>query len=402
MGTMMADTTAIDALTHQKASATTGQSLMINVAKSAGVSPFAQMMQMMALKRAPSHVVAAEYYDFQLYRPSLTKAARAEFVGEHGSFALNLKLSPPSMTHLRGFLADKAALTTLFGAWGLPTTKLRAVFAPHRRFGNLTTLRSAAEVEAWILAQDSFPIFGKPAKGCQALGSVRIEAVDAAAGMVRLSTGREVRLSSLAAEVAANGENGYVFQDVVTQHPAINALIGSQNVSTLRVVTVVENEQPKVLYTVWKLGSDKAMSDNFWQAGSLIAHVDETNGKVLKCRHGSGMATRWLENHPVTELPIVGTHVPNFAAAVELALLAHSAFPINGILGWDIALTPTGACLIECNENTGHALYQYAADRGIRNADFMPIFDRIIAYNEQRGRNFDEKRKAHLAKKAKF
>ena len=26
-------------------------------------------------------------------------------------------------------------------------------------------------------------------------------------------------------------------------------------------------------------------------------------------------------------------------------------------LGWDIAITPDGALLIECTENTGHALY---------------------------------------------
>lgn len=398
----MADTVAGDALTHHKAAAASGQTHMVTVAKTAGVGPFAQMMQMMALKRAPNLVVANEYYDFQLYRPTLTKSAKREFVGERGSFALNLKLSPPGMTHLRGFLSDKAALTTLFGAWGLPTTTLRAVFSPQRRFGTLTTLRHAAEVEAWLSSQEKFPIFGKPAKGCQALGSVRIEAVDRAAGMVRLSTGREVRLATLAAEVAANGENGYVFQDVVAQHPAVNALIGSQNVSTLRVVTVVENDQPKVLYTVWKLGSAQAMSDNFWQAGSLIAHVDATSGTVLKCRYGSGTATQWVDSHPVTGLPILGTAVPNFAAAVDLALEAHGAFPINGILGWDIALTPDGACLIECNENTGHALYQYAADRGVKNAEFTPIFDRIIAHNEQVGRSFDEKRKAHLVQKAKF
>lgn len=402
MGIEMAETTAGEALTHHAASGPMGQTHMVTVARTAGVSPFAQMIQMLGLKRAPNHVVANEYYDFQLYRPGLTMATKREFIGERGSFALNLKLSPPGMTHLRGFLSDKAALTTLFGAWGLPTTTLRAVFSPHRRFGTLTTLRSAAEVEAWLLAQDRFPIFGKPGKGCQALGSVRIEAVDRALALVHLSTGRKVALAALAGEVAQNAENGYVFQDVVEQHPEINAMIGCQTVSTLRVVTVVEDNRPKVLYTVWKLGSALAMSDNFWQQGSLIAHVDAAAGTVLKCRYGSGTATQWVERHPVTGVQILGRAVPNFANAVALALEAHGAFPINGILGWDIALTPAGACLIECNENTGHALYQYAADRGVMNPDFAPVFDRIIAQNQRRGAAFDEKRKAHLAQKAKF
>jgi hypothetical protein len=43
---------------------------------------------------------------------------------------------------------------------------------------------------------------------------------------------------------------------------------------------------------IWKLGSAKAMSDNFWQHGSLIAHFDPVSGQVLKCRLGSGVATQ--------------------------------------------------------------------------------------------------------------
>lgn len=398
----MAEITAGQALTRQAKSASASESHMVTVAKTAGVSPFAQMLQMMTLKKAPNSLTAHEYYDFQVYRPTLTKAAKAEFLGERGSFALNLKLSPPGLTHMRGFLADKVALTALFGAWGLPTTTTRAVFAPQRSLGNLTTLRSAAEVHGWLLAQTVFPIFGKPAKGCQARGTVRIDAIDRASGLATLANGTQVQVATLAAEVAENAENGYVFQDVVAQHPDVTALVGSENVSTLRLVTVVEDDRPRLLYAVWKLGSAKAMSDNFWQGGSLICHVNPTDGTVLTGRLGSGTGTTWVQAHPQTGLPIVGRVVPNFQKAVDLALAAHGAFPVNGVLGWDIALTPGGACLIECNENTGHALYQYAADRGIMNADFRPVFDRVIARNQRAEQSFATKRKAYTAAKAKF
>ena len=375
---------------------------MVTVAKTTGVGPFAQMMQLMRLKKAPNFLTAHEYYDFQLYRPSLSKTAKAEFLGEKGSFALNLKLAPPGLTHLRGFLSDKAALTALFGAWGLPTTKLRAVFSPDRRLGNVTTLRSAKQVADWLLAQDHFPIFGKPAKGCQARGTVRIDAVDRQTGMATLATGQAVAVATLAAEVVENAENGYMFQDVVAQHSAITALIGSENVSTLRLVTVVRDRQPELLYAVWKLGSAQAMSDNFWQKGSLIAHVDAQSGRVLKCRHGSGTATEWVEKHPVTGQPILGKVVPNFAMAVALVVEAHGAFPVNGLLGWDIALTETGACLIECNENTGHALYQFAADRGVMNADFQPVFAAVTARNAGMEQANAAKHKAYTAAKSRF
>jgi len=398
----MAEITAGGALTRPKASSPQGQTHMVTVAKTAGVSPFAQMMQMMALKKGPRFITAQEYYDFQLYSPSLSKKDRLEFLGEKGSFALNLKLAPPGLTHLRGFLSDKAALTSLFAAWGLPTTKLRAVFSPHRCLGNVPTLRSAAEVEFWLAAQTTFPIFGKPAKGCQALGTVRINSIDRAAGLATLANGRAVPLSTLAAEVAANTDHGYVFQDVVAQNPKINDMIGSETLSTLRLVTVVEEETPKLLYAVWKLGSAQAMSDNFWQAGSLIAQVNGATGEVQTCRLGSGTATTWVQNHPVTGQPIVGQTVPNFDKAVALAIEAHGAFAVNGILGWDIALTEAGACLIECNENTGHALYQYASGRGVMNAEFTPVFDRIIARNARMDQAFAAKRTAYRAAKAQF
>ena len=398
----MSEITATTGLTRQTAAAATGQTHMVTVAKTTGVGPVAQMMQLMRLKKAPTFLTSHEYYDFQLYRPSLSKAAKAEFLGEKGSFALNLKLSPPGLTHLRGFLSDKAALTALFGAWGLPTTTTRAVFAPDRRLGNVTTLRDAGQVADWLLAQDQFPIFGKPAKGCQARGTVRINGIDRQTGMATLATGQAVLVSTLAAEMAQNAEYGYIFQDVVAQHSAITALIGSQNVSTLRLVTVVRDRQPELLYAVWKLGSAQAMSDNFWQKGSLIAHVDAQTGRVLTCRHGSGTATDWVNDHPVTGQPIVGQIVPNFAKAVALALEAHGAFPVNGVLGWDIALTDSGACLIECNENTGHALYQYAADRGVMNADFQLVFTAIMARNAGMEQANAAKHKAYTAAKARF
>lgn len=59
----------------------------------------------------------------------------------------------------------------------------------------------------------------------------------------------------------------------------------------------------------------------------------------------------------------------------------HGAAPVNGVLGWDIALTPKGGVLIECNENSGDMLYQLAEDRGILNPAFRAIFAEVEARN---------------------
>lgn len=108
-----------------------------------------------------------------------------------------------------------------------------------------------------------------------------------------------------------------------------------------------------------------------------------------------------MQSHPVTGQAILGFKISHFFDQA-LALGAHGAFPINRILGWDIALTAQGACLIECNKNTGHSLFQYAFGRGVLNADFRPVFGLIIARNARIDSVFDAKRKAHRDAKARF
>ena len=395
----MTDQTA--ALTHAAKPGPSGStSLIAQVARKAGVSPFRQFADIVRLKGGKTRLTAREYYEFQVYDPALNPAQKRAFVGERGSFALNLRLAPPGLTNMRNFLADKVGLTAMMGALGLATTHMQAAFAPSRGFGALPTLRSAADVARFLTSQARFPLFGKPVRGSQALGSVLITGVKD--GMARLGNGQNVAVADLADEIARNTTYGYVLQDAVTPHPQIAALTGSQTLSTIRVVTVNHDDRPEVLYTVWKLPSATAMSDNFWQKGSLISLVDPASGTVQKIRYGSGPETQWVDTHPVTGAPLRGLTLPCWQSVLDLATAAHAVVPDNGILGWDIAITPEGALLIECNENTGHALYQLASGRGVLNGDFLPIFDKIVARNARILAAFEARRKAYQKAKARI
>ena len=288
----------------------------------------------------------------------------------------------------------------MMGGLGLSTTRMQAAFAPTRGFGSLPTLRSTADIVRFLSSQARYPLFGKPVRGSQAMGSVLIRKVDGV--IATLGNGQTISLSKLAEEVAANTTYGYVFQDAVTPHPSIATLTGSQTVSTVRVVTVNHNDTPEVLYTIWKLPAPNAMSDNFWQKGSLIALVEPTSGLVQKVRFASGPDTQWVESHPVTGAQLVGATLPCWQSVLDLARAAHATVPDNGILGWDIAITPQGALLIECNENTGHGLYQLASGRGVLNHDFLPVFDKITARNTRILAAFEAKRKAYQKAKARL
>jgi hypothetical protein len=370
------------------------------VARKYKVSQFRQFADILKLRHGVNGLNPNEYYDLEVYRPDLTPVDKCAFVGERGSLKLNQSLAPPYVTQMRGFLSDKVAFTALLSQFGLRTTTTQSVFSTNRNFGTLTTLRTAAELRDWLETKAQFPLFGKPICGTQAVDSVAITHI--AGGQAHLASGDIVSVDQLIAAIVAEKNTGFIFQDVVEQHPTISARANTQSVSTVQVVTVVEDDVPRVLYTLWKLPDDKAMSDSSWQKGSMIGHVDAVTGKVLTMRKGTGPNTQWPVNHPVTGEELLGTTLPEWQSVVDLALAAHAIFPTIGILGWDVAIGPDGARILECNENPRHRLYQLATARGVLNAEFKPVFEKIKTANAKYMSALSVKNKAYVWTKAQF
>jgi len=323
-----------------------------------------------------------EYFSNRLYRSELTWKEKREYVGEKASFALNQRLAPWGLTRMAGLLDDKAALTALWQRFGLPTTETQAVFASDRWLGPIPILRDAGDIRAFLAGPARYPLFGKPAQGLQAWGAVRIEGIDTVGDTALLGDGRVVALDDLIGDIVRVFPEGYMFQDVVEQHPQVAELAG-RTVSTVRFVTVIEEETPRVLYAVWKLAAPRAMADNAWQAGSMVARLCAESGTVEYCVTGTGPDAKEVREHPVSGRPIVGFRLPHWQDAVDLVIKAHSIFPVNGILGWDVAVGPGGPVLIECNDNAAHQFYQTANGRGILNPGFKAVFDRVEARNKR-------------------
>lgn len=323
-----------------------------------------------------------EYFAYGVYRKDLTKEQKAEFIGEDANFKLNLRLSPPGITEMRGFLRDKLAHAALWRQYGLPTTETQAFFSPNRWVGDTRVLRDAEAIAAFLTQDARMPLFGKPVNGLQALGSVRIDSVDADTGQACLADGRVVSVRDLADEIIRDFPAGYLFQSVVPQNADVSAHIGPM-LSCPRLVTVIQDEQPEMLYAYWKIAAPDAVADNFWQKGSMLARINAKTGVVENCITGKGPEKQFIETHPVTGQPIVGYQIPHWEEAVELVCKAHSIFPINGCLGWDVGFGEDGPVLIECNENSGHDTYQFVLDKGLMRPEMKAVFDKVIARNER-------------------
>lgn len=362
-----------------KAAGTPAASMMVEVARKFGVSPLRQMREMFALHFGPGKLSQQEYYAAGLYDPEISMAEKREYVGVKGIWNVNTALTPVELPGIQPFVANKVMFSALIDQLGIPAPETQAVVSSFRKFGNIPALSTPEDLRRFLQDRAVFPIFGKPQSHSGSYGAVLLDRIEN--DQLVLGDGRHVDVSAFCAEILKDYSEGYLLQTALPQHADIVDVIG-QAVGTVRVVTVRPDIDPEILYCLWKIPSPKAMSDNFWQDGSMIAPVDLTNGQVGACRVGTGLNMQTVATHPVSGRDMTGIQIPDWTKVCEITRDAHAMFPQFGVFGWDVAITPDGPVIIECNDNPFHSLYQMAYGRGIRNPDFTPVLEKTAARSQ--------------------
>ncbi|MEO1423369.1 MAG: sugar-transfer associated ATP-grasp domain-containing protein [Pseudomonadota bacterium] len=361
----------------------------VRVAREHGVHPFKQMAEILGLRRKPSYFAAHEYFSSDAFHPSFSREEKRQFVGEYGSYQLNLRLSPIAIGGMRNLANEKVLYENTLRGFGLRATETQAVIGGPRRYGSLPLFTRIDEIVEFFIERARYPLFLKPIQGSGSVGSARVESI-AEDGVITLHNGKTCKVQDLAAELIEDDRVGHMVQAAVIQHPAMTEIAGPA-LGSVRVVTVVENGVPAVLYALWKIPSPTAMSDNFWQSGSMIALVDAESGKIARVRLGAGINAKTIEAHPVSEKPFTDFTLPDWDKVRKLAIDCHAITPDLGVIGWDVGVSEDGPLIIEANTNPHHHLYQLAAGRGILNADFAPVFDRVA----ERSKDLIKKKLAH-------
>jgi len=126
------------------------------------------------------------------------------------------------------------------------------------------------------------------------------------------------------------------------------------------------------------------MSDNAWQDGTILAHVDHQTGRVTQARRGTDLALEAIETHPVSGLSLPGFELPFWQDVIVAAKKAHGLFPHIGVLGWDVGISAAGPVILEANDNPFHMLFQRATGQGILNSDFLSAFEAVRSKNADR------------------
>jgi len=354
---------------------------MMAVARAGKRGPIGQLSDIMPVRRGPGRLTAREYYDYALFDrarfPSseLTRFAGVDRQREDGN-TINDRT-----WYVLG--QDKLASGAMLAGMDLPVPEIRAVVHRDYRAPGLTMLRTAEDLAGFLREGMAYPFFAKPIGGSFSLGIAAVEFYESANDTLVLADGRTVAVESFARELfthygAARRHRieGYLLQDLLRQHRALDGVCGTGALSTIRVVLLIDDGVPEIFRAAWKIRAAGNLADNFWRSGNLLAPVDPATGTVGRALRGIGLGQDELDDHPDTGHVIKGFVLPDWDALTDLAKRAVHAFPGMQMQAWDIALTDRGPYLIEVNGVGDFTLPQFAEGRGLLDETYLAFLGR--------------------------
>lgn len=303
--------------------------------KRAGVGLFRQFRDLCAIFFRHG-LDAQSYYMFELYRPEMRARASGyltRYETKNGIIkVLNRQLPKYGK---RTPLGDKRAMQELCAANGIP---------------NVPTLVFAEKgALAFPLGPDvalERDLFLKPQ---QLKGARGTEVVRYADGAFVTRNGVRLTRAQLLDHVASRSrEAALLVQPYIRCHPDL-ARLGEQSLPPLRLITCLDGQgKPVVTHGMMRV---LCKLEPTWPSDVELGAPVELATGILGALSGDKpeMAFDRFAEHPFTGLRVAGLKVPYWEEAQQIALAAHALCPDRLFIGWDIAITATGAVMLEGN-----------------------------------------------------
>ena len=311
-----------------------------------------------------------------LLDPALTDSDLSKYVDSETWSQLLRSINPDS---LKSNLQDKGLFNKLCSDRNIPVPDLYAIFygnTPGWSF-NGTFLEGR---EAWMRFFEADlpkefvikPIRGFNGRGVNIYRRFDHEYIDTHGNSFNSAGLYETLLSSLKLP-------GFVIQDRVRSHPKLVDLSNTKYLQTIRVSTFIDNRvEFHILYAELKIITGSNIVDTFQNGmrGNLVAEVSLKDG-ILKPAvriAQNQLGKEFVHTHPETGVSIDGFDIPLWEQVCSLVKETSFKFlPIRSI-GFDVAVTPDSAIIIEGNMNWA-APYEH------------PIMGRILATMGYKGGN---------------
>ena len=148
------------------------------------------------------------------------------------------------------------------------------------------------------------------------------------------------------------------------------ALLNKNSVNTLRIVTFFDGQEAHVINVVFKIGNG-GITDNF-SSGGMYTFIEDGKIVVPAIDRNDNV----FEVHPVSGIKLVGYEMPNYDSAIALVKECAKVVPTIQYVGWDVAITPDGACLIEGNAYPG--VFQIKPSFLDKKVGLVPRFEKAM------------------------
>ena len=370
--------------------------LIGKVAAETGKSYWAQVREMYRLRFGPGRVSPIEYFYYGLYDDARTAAEKESFVGTD----LRAEVNRVALdTEWFGLGKDKLAFYAAMAGNGLPVPETRAIYHAWRQFSDAEPLRGPEALGAYLRRKENYPFFSKPSGLMSSMGVAAVEAYDPTADEIRLTDGERFPVDQFVEEASYYFPKGYIFQELLRPHAAVEALIGAR-LSTVRVMVILGEDGPHILRATWRVPVGEGPADVYWR-GNMMGAIDPETGNVERLVRGSGLTLEHCEKHPETGAPLLGCAFPAWEDMKAIVLAAAATLPGLPLQGWDVALTERGPVLVELEPDGGEpAVTQLASGNGLLDGPYGAHIERLLKEGEARARKEARGKKKRLTRAA--
>lgn len=179
---------------------------------------------------------------------------------------------------------------------------------------------------------------------------------------------KENRIEEVFAEIEGKD---YLCEEFIVQHTEMERM-SPGSVNTIRVITFNDHGRVSIIDTAMRMGAGDKVCDNICNGG-YGATVDPKTGIVITI--GSDIERNTCVYHPSSGQKIIGFNVPHWDKVIALATQCALLVPEIPSVGWDVAITADGVCLIEFNGSYGPRLNQII-DQKPKGKELMAYIDK--------------------------
>jgi hypothetical protein len=155
--------------------------------------------------------------------------------------------------------------------------------------------------------------------------------------------------------IESQNAEGYIIQQTIENHSMIARLTGTQALQTVRIITFVnKNRNVSVVHSHFKtITRPGIVIDTHLEGltGNVEVPVDIETGILGMGNQlvGTGEGIVNIPEHPITGVSFARLELPDWECACEMVKEASVKFLPIRTIGWDVALSPNGPCIIEGN-----------------------------------------------------